>query len=132
MYLWRAVDHEGEVLEILVQRRRDRSAAVKLMRKLLRKQGFSPIRVTTDKLDPHVGVVNLSCGAEHAARSASARPRRDIDDAVFAVCEGSGGRFQVAARRPLLCLTADRVPDGAVRASPPRRSFGCRLRRSMG
>ena len=50
MYLWRAVDHEGEVLEILVQRRRDRSAAVKLMRKLLRKQGFAPTRVTTDKL----------------------------------------------------------------------------------
>jgi len=48
--LWRAVDHEGEVLEILVQRRRDRSAAVKLMRKLLRKQGFEPARVTTDKL----------------------------------------------------------------------------------
>jgi putative transposase len=46
MYLWRAVDHEGEVLEILVQRRRDRSAAVKLMRKLLRKQGFAPTRVT--------------------------------------------------------------------------------------
>ena len=50
MYLWRAVDHEGEVLEILVQRRRDRSAAVKLMRKLLRKQGFAPTRATTDKL----------------------------------------------------------------------------------
>ena len=46
MYLWRAVDHEGEVLEILVQRRRDRSAAVKLMRK----QGFAPTRATTDKL----------------------------------------------------------------------------------
>src|ERR1700740_2838855 len=41
MYLWRAVDHEGEVLEILVQRRRDRFAAIKLMRKLLRKQGFA-------------------------------------------------------------------------------------------
>src|SRR5580693_32173 len=36
MYLWRAVDHEGEVLEILVQRRRDKRAAVKLMRKMLR------------------------------------------------------------------------------------------------
>ena len=36
MYLWRAVDHEGEVLEILVQRRRDKCAAVKLMRKLQR------------------------------------------------------------------------------------------------
>src|SRR5437868_11611272 len=34
MYLWRAVDDEGEVLEILVQRRRDKWAAVKLMRKV--------------------------------------------------------------------------------------------------
>ena len=48
MYLWRAVDHEGEVLEILVQRRRDKRAAVKLMRKLLRKQGFAPKKVTTE------------------------------------------------------------------------------------
>src|SRR5947207_2420854 len=47
MYLWRAVDDEGEVLEILVQRRRDKCAAVKLMRKLLRKQGFAPKTVTT-------------------------------------------------------------------------------------
>jgi putative transposase len=50
MYLSRAVDHEGEVLEILVQRRRDKRAALKLMRKLLRKQGFAPKKVTTDKL----------------------------------------------------------------------------------
>src|SRR2546423_13441273 len=35
MYLWRAVDHEGEVLEVLVQRRRDTQAALHLMRKLL-------------------------------------------------------------------------------------------------
>ena len=34
MYLWRAVDHEGEVLDLLVQRRRDKVAAVKLMRRL--------------------------------------------------------------------------------------------------
>src|ERR1044071_9657441 len=42
MYLWRAVDHEGEVLDVLVQRRRDKRAALRLMRKLLRKQGFAP------------------------------------------------------------------------------------------
>ena len=35
MYLWRAVDHEREVLDILVQRRRDTRAALSLMRKLL-------------------------------------------------------------------------------------------------
>src|ERR687885_335350 len=42
MYLWRAVDDEGEVLDVLVQRRRDTRAARRLMRKLLRKQGFVP------------------------------------------------------------------------------------------
>jgi len=42
MYLWRAVDHEGEVLDTLVQSRRDSRAALRLMRKLLRKQGFVP------------------------------------------------------------------------------------------
>jgi transposase-like protein len=41
MYLWRTVDHEGEVLDMLVQRRRD-SRALRLMRKLLKKQGFTP------------------------------------------------------------------------------------------
>jgi putative transposase len=48
MYLWRAVDSEGEVLDVLVQRRRDKAAALKLMRKLLRKQGFVPALVTPD------------------------------------------------------------------------------------
>ena len=50
VYLWRAVDHEGEVLDVLVQRRRDKKAALKLMRKLLKKQGFAPAVVVTDKL----------------------------------------------------------------------------------
>jgi putative transposase len=50
MYLWRAVDHEGEVLDMLVQRRRDSRAALRLMRKLLKKQGFAPKFLFTDKL----------------------------------------------------------------------------------
>ena len=41
-WLWRAVDSEGEVLDLLVQRRRNTTAAIKLMRKLLKKQGFAP------------------------------------------------------------------------------------------
>ena len=49
-WLWRAVDDEGEVLDLLVQRRRDKAAAVKLMRKLLKKQGFAPDMLVTDKL----------------------------------------------------------------------------------
>ena len=50
MYLWRAVDCEGEVLELLVQSRRNKRAALKLMRKLLKAQGFAPTAVVTDKL----------------------------------------------------------------------------------
>ena len=50
MYLWRAVDHQGEILDMLVQRRRDKHAALRLMRKLLKKQGFAPKLLVTDKL----------------------------------------------------------------------------------
>ena len=49
-WLWRAVDSEGEVLDFLVRRRRDAKAARRLMKKLLKKQGFAPSRVVTDKL----------------------------------------------------------------------------------
>jgi putative transposase len=50
IYLWRAVDDEGDVLDVLVQRRRDAGAARKLIRALLKKQGFAPALVVTDKL----------------------------------------------------------------------------------
>ena len=50
MYMWRAVDSEGEVLEILVQPRRDQAAALRLIRKLLRRQAFVPTAIVTDKL----------------------------------------------------------------------------------
>jgi len=49
-WLWRAVDDEGEVLDILVQSRRDTRAAVRLMRKLIKKQGFAPEVLVTDRL----------------------------------------------------------------------------------
>jgi transposase-like protein len=50
VWLWRAVDGEGEVLDLLVQRRRDAKAAAKLMRRLLKKQGFAPNVLVTDRL----------------------------------------------------------------------------------
>jgi putative transposase len=50
MYLWRAVDDEGEVLDVLVQKRRNKDAALNLLRKLLRNQGIHPETITTDKL----------------------------------------------------------------------------------
>ena len=58
MYLWRAVDSEGEVLDILVQSRRNKKAALKLMRKLLKKQGFVPDAFVTDKLPSYGAALN--------------------------------------------------------------------------
>jgi transposase-like protein len=49
-WLWRAVDDEGEVLDFLVQPKRCAKSARRLLRKLLKKQGFAPKRITTDKL----------------------------------------------------------------------------------
>src|SRR6202043_2548306 len=73
-YLWRAVDDEGEVLDMLVQRRRDGRAALRLMRKLLKKQGFVPKLLVTDKLrsgsaaiPPNLGDLLLSSLASNPA-----------------------------------------------------------------
>jgi transposase-like protein len=71
MYLWRAVDHEGEVLDMLVQRRRDKRAALRLMRKLVKKQGFTPKLLTTDKLGSYGAAfrhLHLTCPHEQGLR----------------------------------------------------------------
>ena len=71
MYLWRAVDNEGEVLDMLVQRRRDTQAALRLMRKLLKKQGFAPKLLVTDKLGSYGSAfrqLRLTCPHDRGLR----------------------------------------------------------------
>ena len=48
MYLWRAVDDEGEVLDFLVHTKRDKDGALRLMRKLLKRQRLAPTEIITD------------------------------------------------------------------------------------
>ena len=45
-YLWRAVDHEGEVLESYVTKRRDRKAALKFLKKTMKRHGRAEVLVT--------------------------------------------------------------------------------------
>src|SRR3954470_18853375 len=49
-WLWRAVDQDGVVLDVLVQKRRDKRAAKRLLRKLLKRQMRPPRVMVTDKL----------------------------------------------------------------------------------
>lgn len=49
-YLWRAVDQDGEVVDVYLQPRRDRAAAKRFFRRLLRSNGGEPRKIITDKL----------------------------------------------------------------------------------
>ena len=65
-WLWRAVDQDGFVLDILVQSRRDKKAAKRLFRKLLRKQGRTPRVLVTDKLKSYAAAKReIIPGVEH-------------------------------------------------------------------
>ena len=48
-YLWRAVDHEGEVLEAVVTSKRDKAAALTLLKRIMKKYG-APLSIVTDRL----------------------------------------------------------------------------------
>ena len=65
-WLWRAVDQEGFVLDVLVQSRRDKKAAKRLFRKLLKKQGRTPRVLITDKLRSYAAAKReIMPGVEH-------------------------------------------------------------------
>ncbi len=60
------MDNESEVLDFLVQPKRNARAALKLMRNLLKRQGFAPTRIVTDKLRSyHVASRSIGLKAEH-------------------------------------------------------------------
>jgi len=62
-YLWRAVDHEGEVLEAFVTKRRNKKAALKFLRKLMRRYG-RPREVVTDRLPSYRAALRELGGAD--------------------------------------------------------------------
>jgi putative transposase len=52
-YLWRAVDQDGEIVDVFLQRRRDRKAARRFFRRLLETHSGEPRKIVTDKLRSH-------------------------------------------------------------------------------
>jgi putative transposase len=70
-YPWRAVDHEGEVLEVLATKRRDRKAALRFPKKAMKRYG-RPKTIVTDRLGSHRSAMksigNASCREQHCWR----------------------------------------------------------------
>ena len=57
-YLWRAVDHEGEVLEVFATKRRDRKAALKILKRTMKRYG-QPKMIVTDRLRSYRAAMNM-------------------------------------------------------------------------
>lgn len=91
-HLWRAVDDEGEVLEVLFQRRRHKAAATKLIRKLLKKHGFAPTQVTTDKLRSYGAAFREIGLTAHHQQGRRTNNRAELKEwlTVGADCNGTG------------------------------------------
>ncbi len=65
-YLWRAVDQDGDELDILVTKRRDRKAAMRFFKKLFKSQFNAPYKITTDRLRSYSAALrDLGCEIEH-------------------------------------------------------------------
>ena len=79
MFLWRAVDDEGEVLDVLVQRRRDTEAALKLLRRLLHNQPVEPQTITTDGLSSY-GAALDQLDLKHLHRPGRLRENNRIEN----------------------------------------------------
>ena len=133
-WLWRAVDDEGEVLDLLVQPRRDKAAAVKLMRRLLKKQGFAPDVMVTDKLRSYGAAkaeMGLSTRHEQGLRKnnrAENSHRRERDGAS-ARCSASNHPDQPSVSCPFTPLSS--TPSTSSAISPPAaRSASSETKRS--
>src|SRR5437870_3011137 len=119
MYLWRAVDHEGEVLDLLVQRRRDSRAALRLMRKLLKKHGFAPKLLVTDKLRSYAAAfrrLRLACPHEQGLRKNN---RAENSHQAVRRRERKLQRVQVASICSVLPEHARRSSKHLQPATPP-------------
>jgi transposase-like protein len=82
LYVWRAVEGEGEVLEILVQPRPDKAAALRLFRILLRIHAFAPAAIVTGKLRSCCAALREICTSKAFAPTIERRTRiRCFDDA---------------------------------------------------
>jgi len=79
MYLWRAVDDEGEVLDLVVQRRRDNEAALKLLTRLLRNQPVEPETIVTDGLASYASALR-ELGLDHIHRPGRLRENNRIEN----------------------------------------------------
>ena len=92
-YLWRAVDQDGDLIDILVQPRRDGRAARRFFRRLLKSQRQEPVRLVTDNWAATVSPIGTSCRwspmTRGATRTIAPKSRINPRDNANVRCEAS-------------------------------------------
>ena len=97
-YLWRAVDQDGDLIDILVQPRRNRRAAEKFFRKLLKGQGCEPRRLVTDKLRSYTAAHRVVFPSVIHDTSQYANNRAEVSHQPTRRQERQMQRFKTAAQ----------------------------------
>ena len=140
-YLWRAVDHEGEVLEVFATKRRDRRAALKFLKRTMKRYG-RPRSIVTDRLRSYRSAMKAignaaahECGRwlnNRAENSHQTHRRRVVGRASRRRILGPGpprlGIPSAAACSITFCKSAGRPVQPSCRAPPKRkRSITCSM-----
>lgn len=92
-YLWRAVDHEGEVLEVFATKRRDRKAALKFLKRTMKRHG-QPASIITDRLRSYRAAMNVIGNAEGHTCGRWLNNRAENSHQPFRRREGAMARFK--------------------------------------
>jgi putative transposase len=92
-YLWRAVDHKGEVLEVFVTKRRDRKAAFKFLKRAIKRYG-RPTMIVTDRLRSYRAAMNIIGNATAQESSLWLNNRTENSHQPFRRREGATLKFR--------------------------------------
>ena len=120
-YLWRAVDHEGEVLEAVVTAKRDKAAALKFLKRIMKKYG-RPLSVVTDGLSLSRGDERDRQRRSPGGRSSAQQSRREFASAVSTTRTGHAAvsKHEDAAKIQLSsCPGPQPFQSGAPSRHPP-------------
>jgi putative transposase len=92
-YLWRAVDHEGEVLEVFATKRRDRQAALKFLKRAMKRDG-GPHSIVTDRLRSYRAATRIIGVSDRQERGRWLNNRAENSHQPFRRREGAMTRFR--------------------------------------
>ncbi len=118
-YLWRAVDQDGDVIDILVQSRRNRRAAERFFRKLLKGQGKPPLRLVTDKLKSYSAALRTIMPSVNHDTQQYANKRAEVSHEPTRQRERQMRRFK-SARQAQLFLSVHGVVQNLFRLARHR------------